>query len=198
MLSNFSKILKKLIYTCPSNFFEKNIIIHPYQYGFRQNLSTAHVMLDIMSKINNHMNKKKFTGLIFWDLRKTFDTVLHDILLKKLHHYGARGVVYILLKSYLTERKQFAEINGSYSTATTIQFGVPQRSSLGPILFSIYVNNIFNIFDFPPVLYADDTCLYVKASKEKDLKTLMNREVAIANRWMLANKLTVTLQNLVL
>ena len=174
MLSNFSKILEKLIYTRLSNFFEKNNIIHPSQYGFRQNLSTTHTMLDKMSKINNHINKKKFTGLIFLDLRKAFNTVSHDILLKKLHHYDVRGVVYILLQSYLTERKQFVYINGSYSTTKTIQFGVHQGSNLGHIVFSIYVNDIFNIFDFTPVLYADDTCLYVKASKEKDLKSLMN------------------------
>ena len=125
------------------------------------------------------------------DLRKAFDMVSHDILLKKLHHYGVRGVVYNLLKSYLTERKQFVYINGSYSTTKTIQFGVPQGSNLGPILFSIYVNDMFNIFDFSPVLYADDTCLYVKASKEKDLESLMSREVEIANRWIKANKLTI-------
>ena len=82
-------------------------------------------------------------------------------------------------------------IHGSYSTTKTIQFGVPQGSNLGPILFSIYVNDIFNIFGFPPVLYADDTGLYVKASKEKYLESLVNREVEIANRWMLANKLTI-------
>ena len=125
------------------------------------------------------------------DLRKAFDTVSHDILLKKLRHYGVGGVVYNLLKSYLTERKQFVYINGSYSTTQTIQFGVPQGSNLGPILVSIYVNDMFNIFDFSPVLYADDTCLYVKASKEKDLESLMNRKVEIANRWMTANKLTI-------
>ena len=61
LLSNFSKILEKLIYTRPSNIFEKNNI-HPNQHGFRQNLSTTHAMLDIMSKINSHMNKKK----IYW------------------------------------------------------------------------------------------------------------------------------------
>ena len=59
LLSNFSKILEKLIYTRLSKFFEKNNIIHPNQYGFRQNLSTTHAMLDIISKINNHMIKKK-------------------------------------------------------------------------------------------------------------------------------------------
>ena len=111
-----------------------------------------------------------------------FDTVSHEILLKKLHHYGVRGVVYNLLKSYLTERKQFVYINGSYSSTKTIQFGDPQGSNLGPILFSIYVSNIFNIFDFTPVIYADDTCLYVKATKVKNLESLMNREVKIANR----------------
>ena len=136
-----------------------------------------------MSKINNHMNKKIFTGLIYLDLRKACDTVSHDTrTLKKLLHCGVRGVVYNLLKSYLTERKQFVYINGSYSTTKMIQFGVPHRSNLGPILFSIYVYNIFNIFDFTPVLYADDTCLYIKASKEKDLESLMNREVETANR----------------
>ena len=124
---------------------------------------------------------------MFLDLMKAFDTVSHDIHLKKLHHYGVRGVIYYLLKSYLTEHKQFVYINGSYSTTKTIQFGVPQGSNLGPILFSIYVIDILNIFDFTPVLYADDICLYVKASKEKDLKNLMNREVEIGNCWMKAN-----------
>ena len=72
------KILEKLIYTRLSKFFEKNNIIHPNQYGFRQNLSTTHAMQDIMSKIINHMNKKRITGLIFLDLRKAFDTVVID------------------------------------------------------------------------------------------------------------------------
>ena len=82
-------------------------------------------------------------------------------------------------------------INGRYSTTKTIKFGVPQESNLSPILFSIYVIDIFKIFDFTFVLYADDTCLYVQASKEKDLECLMNREIKIANRWMKANKLTI-------
>ena len=137
LLSNFSKILEKLVYTRLSKFLEKNKIIHSYQYGFRQNLSTTQALLVIMSKINNHMNEKKLTRLIFLDFRKAFDSVSHDILLQKLHHYGVRGVVYNLLKSYLTGRKQFVYINGSYSATKTIQFGVPRGSNLGPILFSI-------------------------------------------------------------
>ena len=135
--------------------------------------------------------KKKLTGLIFLNLRKEFDTVSHYILLPKLHHYGVRCVVHNLLKSYLSGRKQFVCINGSYSITKTIQFGVSQGSNLGPIFFSIYVNNIFIIFDFTCVLYAEDTCLNFKALKEKDLETLMKREVEIANLWIKANKLTI-------
>ena len=78
-----------------------------------------------------------------------------------------RGVVDNLLKSYLNGREQFVCINRSYSTTKTIQFGVPRGSNLGPIFFSFYVNDTFNIFDFNPVLYADDTCLCTKASEGK-------------------------------
>ena len=182
LLSNFSKILEKLFYSRLSKFLEKNEIIHPNQYGFRQNLTTTYAKLDIMSKINNlyEWKETKFTGLIFLDLRKAFDTVSHNMLLQKLHHYCVRGVVYNLLKSYLTALKQLVYINGSYFTTKKLQFGVPQKSNPGPILFPIYVNDTFNIFDFTPVLYADDTCLWVKASKEKDLESLMNPEVEIA------------------
>ena len=80
LLSNFSKTLEKLVYTRLSKFFEKNKIIYPNQYGFRRNLSTTHAMLDVMSKINNHMNTKKFTGIIVLDLRKAYGTVSHDTL----------------------------------------------------------------------------------------------------------------------
>ena len=76
-----------------------------------------------MSKINNHMDGKKITELIFLDLRKAFDTVSHDILLQKSRHCGVGGVVHNLLKSYLSGRKHFVHINGSYFTTKTIKFG---------------------------------------------------------------------------
>ena len=83
--------------------------------------------------------KKKFTGLIFLDLKKAFDTVSHHILLQKLCHYGVRGLAHNLFNSYLTRRKQYVYLNGCYSSTIPMQFGVLQGSNLGPILFSIYV-----------------------------------------------------------
>ena len=111
-------------------------------------------MLDIMSKINNSMNQRHFTKLIFLDLKKAFDTVSHDILLQKLYHDGERGLAHRLFN-----------INGCYFSTQIMQFGVSQGSNLGPILFSVYVNDIFGNFEFAPVLYADDRCLHVKAQK---------------------------------
>ena len=191
LLSNFSKILEKLIYSRLTKFLEKHKILHDNQYGFRENLSTTHAMLDIMNKISCNIKNKKITGLIFLDLKKAFDTVSHDILSLKLDHYGIRGNAYNLLKTYLTGRKQFVSVNEVISSTVDIEYGVPQGSNLGPILFSIYVNDFFNTYDSAPVLYADDTCIKVEAETTNDLELLLNQAIEKASNWMKANKLTI-------
>ena len=118
-----------------------------------------------MFKIHNHMNEKKQTQ---WINIFGFKHLTRFCMVYSYKHYIIMVfVVYELLKSYLTGRKQFVYINGSYSTTKTIQFGVPQGSNLGPTLFSIYVNDIFNTFDLTFVLYADDTCYMSKLQKKK-------------------------------
>ena len=81
------------------------------------------------------------------DLSKAFDTLDHNILLHKLCHYGIRGTCLALLKCYLSERKQFVEINGVKSSLANITMGVPQGSILGPLLFIIYTDDISNACD---------------------------------------------------
>ena len=94
------------------------------------------------------------------DLSKAFDTLDHNILLHKLRHYGIRGTCLALLKSYLSERKQFVEFNGVKFSLANITTGVPQGSILGPLLFIIYTNDISNACDiFKSIVYADDTTL---------------------------------------
>ena len=87
-----------------------------------------------------------------------------------------------LLTSNLTERKQYVFINGSCSTVKIVKIGLPQGSNYGPILFSIYVNDIFNHFKSTPVLYADDSCVNVKAHKPDSLETVINQEMEIAQK----------------
>ena len=107
----------------------------------------------------------------FTDLQKAIDTVDHKILLSKLGHYGICGKANDWFRSYLTGRKQFVSINGSNSGLSAIEFGVPQGSVLGPLLFLIYINDLhFSIKYSVTRHYADDTCLLIKNKSLKQLK----------------------------
>ena len=104
------------------------------------------------------MDHKLYTCAVFIDLAKAFDTVDHDILLKKLDVYGIRGCLHDWLKSYLSDRTQTTCINNYISKKATISYGVPQGSVLGPLLFLLYINDICmasKVIKFH--LFADDT-----------------------------------------
>ena len=131
------------------------------QYGFREKRSTEHAILEIINQIQTNMDRKLYTCGIFIDLQKAFDTVDHTILLKKLDHYGVRGIVNDWFTSYLTARKQITQIGPlNISKKATVLSGVPQRSVLGPLLFFVYVNDICNSCNqMRFYLFADDTNL---------------------------------------
>jgi len=92
-----------------------------------------------------------------------------------------------LFRSYITDRSQYVTINDTNSLIGSVNYGIPQGSNLVPLSFSIYVNNIFNNFVSPPVLYADDTCLNIQSQNFEELEKLMNEEVETARQWMIAN-----------
>ncbi len=106
------------------------------------------------------MDNDKIPFSIFLDLSKAFDTLDHTILLEKLKYYGVDGAALRLFKSYLKDRKQYVDIDGTFSEMKPIITGVPQGSILGPLLFIIYINDILfasNLFKF--IIYADGTTL---------------------------------------
>ena len=115
----------------------------------------------------------KYVGGIFIDLQKAFDTVDHDISLRKLDHYGIRGTGKDWFNSYLTNRVQFVSINGFNSTEEVMKFGVPQGSVLGPLLFLIYIND-----------FADDTNLLIKSKSLKQLQKHLNLDLRSLNKWL--------------
>ena len=194
LLSPLSKLIEKLVYKRLLKFLNKNHILNDYQYGFRNKHSTSHAILDINENLLSNKDNGYYTAPIFLDLSKAFDCVNHNILLKKMHFYGIRGIALDFFKSYLSDRKQFVEVGGLISSVLQVICGVPQGSTLGPLLFLLYINDLPNTSNFKIILFADDTCLHLSDKNPIVLEQICNLYLGFVDDWFKANMLTTNLK----
>ena len=155
-----------------SEFFDN--IFSKYQCGFRKGYSAQHCLLVMIEKWKKVLGNGGAFGALLTDLSKAFDYTLHDLIIAKLEAYGFQIDALRLVYDYLSNRKQRVKLNETFSSWRDIDYGVPQGSILGPLLFNIHLCDLFYFLDnFDIASYADDTTLYtVKANNESVLNAL--------------------------
>ena len=195
LLSLFNRVFEKLMYNRLKSFLDKHNLLYHCQYGFREKCSTQHALIDIVDRIQLNIDKKLFSCGIFIDLKKAFDTVNHSILLQKLEHYGIRGVLNNWFSSYLNDRYQTTQVGPYVSKKERCLCGVPQGSVLGPLLFLLYINDIYNSSDkLSFYLFADDTNLLYADTNLRSLEITVNEELRRTGNWLMANKLSLNVK----
>ena len=192
LLSHFDKIFEKILCKRLVAFLEQKQILNCHQYGFRKLYSTAMALIEITDNIKRLLDEKNYVIGIFIDFKKAFDTVDHEILLRKLDCYGIRGHANMFFRSYLTNRRQFTTANGVQSDIDIVKCGVPQGSVLGPLFFLLYINDIYRALGCNAVrLFADDTSLLSSGRNLNDVIIQAKELFHKLYHWCVANKLSI-------
>lgn len=199
LLPSISKIIEKCVFLQIYEYFERYKLLYDSQYGYRKNHSTETACLELVDKLFQQLDEGKSPFCVFIDLSKAFDTIDHKILLTKLKYYGLDNKAVNWFQSYLSGRKQYVEIEGHKSSVKDINTGVPQGSTLGPLLFIIYMNDINDVSPLlKTILFADDTSLSsvisLFPSGPRRTSLAINNELEKITDWLRANKLSLNVK----
>ena len=182
----------KRLYT----FLNNNNISYNLQFGFRQQYSTSHALINITENIRKLFDDGNTGCGVFVNLPNVFDPVDHQILLAKLNLYGIRGVLNDWFKSYLSNCSQYVSISGYDSGLAAIKCGLPPRSVLGPLLFLLYMKELNQAIKFCKIhRIADDSNVLCMSNSIKTLNKLVNANLKRLVDWLNANKILLIIKN---
>ena len=159
ILPILSKVFEKLVPSRLASHFED--VYHNNVFAYRDYHGCDTAILSLTEQFKKELDNHKLISLVSMDLSKAFDTLPHDLIVKKLEDYGGDSKVINLVTNYLSDRQQRVRLSGQHSSMKTIMKGVPQGSILGPIFFNIFMNDpSYAIDECTLFTYADDNQLF--------------------------------------
>ena len=186
------RLLEKVVHGHILNHLHINALLSKAQYGFRPGLGTGDAIFDFINYVYEEMDKDKFVSTCFVDGSKAFDSVHHSLLLKKCTALKINNQTVTWLKSYLGNRRQVTTLNGHKSKECKVSFGVPQGSTLGPLLFLLFINDFPNRIRKSKVyMYADDIVLVASGNSYEESANSLSTDVALTDQWCKTNCLTI-------
>ena len=188
ILPVLSKLYERSMFKQVSEFFEN--IFSKNQCGFRKGHNTQKCLLAMLEKWKRSVDSGKAFGALLTDLSKAFDCLDHELLIAKLNAYGFSLPALRLIHDYLSHRKQRTRVNNSYSEWLAVMCVVPEGSILGPLLFNIFLADLFLIHsDIDIANFADDNTPYLSAKNVEDVIESLERASVSLFRWFENNLL---------
>ena len=194
ILPVLSKILERLMYTRLMKFVDFDIL-YDFQFGFRKYHSTFIALASAVNHIVNALQFGKYSIGVYLDFSKAFDALNYDILFLELNHYGIRGIALDWIIIYVVNGKQYVIYNDNSSDIQSITCGVPHGSILGPLLFSLYVNDLPNVSSILfTIMFADDPSMFINGDDLKAMETQLNSELKEVSTWLQVNKSSLNVE----
>jgi len=185
LTSIICKILETFVKETFIEHFQTNNLYSQCQHGFRAKRSCVTQLLEVMEDFTQMIDGNDPFDILYFDFRKAFDTVPHERLLIKMQSYGITGDLLDWTRSFLTNRFQKVKVNNSFSSNEQVPSGIPQGSILGPILFTIFINDIPVSLSSVCKIFADDTKIYNSANKNDIVQSDVNKLVLWTETWNL-------------